>query len=362
MLLIYKYVHLCNSALPKMKGKELSDDQKEIIIKLKKKKKSIRDIAKTLDIAKSTVQNVWSKFVKFGSVKNHPRSGRPKCTSVVDDRKMVTSVKKNAKSSASKIASDLTKAGVKVSSQTVRNRLRTSGYRGCTARRKPLISAKNRRARLEFAKKYVSESVEFWENVLWTDETKINFFQSDGKQKVWRKKNTAHNPRCTTPSVKYGGGGVMAWACMAASGTGSMVFIDEITDDHSSIMNSTVYINILRANISTNARKLIGRRFWLQQDNDPKHKSKATTDFLKQQKWKILEWPSQSPDLNPIEHMFHILKTKMADTCPANKAELKRVTIDAWNSINESTCKTLVHSMQRRLTAVIANKGYATKY
>ncbi len=67
---------------------------------------------------------------------------------------------------------------------------------------------------------------QFWNNILWRDETKINLYQSDGKRRVWRRKGTAHDPKHTTSSVKHGGGSVMAWACMAASGTGSLVFID----------------------------------------------------------------------------------------------------------------------------------------
>ena len=87
----------------------------------------------------------------------------------------------------------------------------------------------NRKARLEFAKKYRGEPVEFWNKVLWTDETKINLYQSDGNVKVWRKEGTVYDPKHTTSSVKHGGGSVMAWACMDASETGSLIFITSVT-------------------------------------------------------------------------------------------------------------------------------------
>ncbi len=67
---------------------------------------------------------------------------------------------------------------------------------------------------------------------------------------------------------------------MASSGTGLLVFIDDVTEDRSSWMNSEVYRDILSAQIQPNAAKLIGRRFIVQMDNDTKHTAKATHEFL----------------------------------------------------------------------------------
>ncbi len=153
----------------------------------------------------------------------------------------------------------------------------------------PLVSLKNRKARLEFAKRHLKKPSQFWNNILWTDETKINLYQSDGKRRVWRRKGTAHDPKHTTSSVKHGGGSVMAWACMAASGTGSLVFIDDVTADKSSRMNSEVFRAILSAHIQPNASELIGRRFTVQMDNDPKRTAKATKEFLKGKKWTVMQ-------------------------------------------------------------------------
>lgn len=104
---------------------------------------------------------------------------------------------------------------------------------------------------------------------------------------------------------------------MDANGTGSLVFIDDVTAEKSSRMNSEVFRAILSAQIQPNASKLIGRSFTVQVDN-----AKATQYFFKAKKWNVLQCPSQSPDLNPIEHAFHLLKAKLKDKRPKNKQEL----------------------------------------
>ena len=132
---------------------------------------------------------------------------------------------------------------------TVIKKVHKQEYRGYTARCKQLVRRKNRMGRLLFAKKYLKEQPQFWKKVFWTDETKMNLYQSDDKSKVWRREGTAQEPMHTTSSVKHSGEGVKAWACMAAEDTGSLIFIDDITTDGSSKINSVVYGHILSAQI-----------------------------------------------------------------------------------------------------------------
>ncbi len=321
-----------------------------------------REMAKTLGVAKTTVWNILKKKERTGELSNTKRPGRPRKTTVVDDRIILSLVKKTPFTTVGQIKNTLQEVGVCVSKSTIKRRLHQSEYRGFTTRCKPLVSLKNRKARLEFAKRHLKKPSQFWNNILWTDETKINLYQSDGKRRVWRRKGTAHDPKHTTSSVKHGGGSVMAWACMAASGTGSLVFIDDVTADKSSRMNSEVFRVILSAHIQPNASELIGRRFTVQMENDPKHTAKATKEFLKGKKWTVMQWPNQSPDLNPIEHVFHLLKTKLKGKCPKNKQELKTVAVEAWQSITRDETQRLVMSMRSRLQTVIDCKGFATKY
>ena len=87
----------------------------------------------------------------------------------------------------------------------------------------------------------------------------------------------------------------------------------------------------------------------MQQDNDPKHTAKTTKEFIRGKKWKVLDWPSQSPDLNPIEHGFYLLKRKLKGMSPQNKQHLKEAAVEAWKSITKEKCNSLVTSVSQRL-------------
>ncbi len=137
----------------------------------------------------------------------------------------------------------------------------------------------------------------------------------------------------------------MAWACMAASATGPLNFTDDIMYDHSSRMNLEGYKIILPTNIQENATRLIGKCFILHQDNDSKHPASSVKEFIRAKKWKVLDCPSQSPDLNPIEHEFHQLKKRVKAETPQNKQQLELAALKAGKSISKDETKSPVMSV-----------------
>uniref|UniRef100_A0A8C7JRH1 Tc1-like transposase DDE domain-containing protein n=1 Tax=Oncorhynchus kisutch TaxID=8019 RepID=A0A8C7JRH1_ONCKI len=76
----------------------------------------------------------------------------------------------------------------------------------------------------------------------------------------------------------------------------------------------------------------------------------------------VLEWPSQSPDLNPIKHVWRDLKTAVQLCSPSNLTELERIFKEKWEKLPGCRCAKLVESYPRRLDAVIAAKGASIKY
>ncbi len=147
---------------------------------------------------------------------------------------------------------------------------------------------------------------------------------------MWRKKGTANDPKHTASSVKHGGGVVMAWACMAVSGTSPLNFTDDLMYDDINRMNLEGYKTILPTNIQENATRFIGKCFILHQDNDPKHPDSLVKEFIRAKKWKVLDCPSQSTDLNPIKLEFHRLKRRVNAETPQNKQQLELAALKDW--------------------------------
>ncbi|KAK3506448.1 hypothetical protein QTP70_000579, partial [Hemibagrus guttatus] len=313
--------------------------------------KGYKAISKALGLPRTTVRAIIYKWRKHGTVENLPRSGWPTKITPRAQRQLVQEVTKDPTTTSKELQASLASVKVSVHDSTIRKRLGKNGLRGRVPRRKPPLSKKNIKARLGFARKHLDDPQDFWGNTLWTDETKIELFGRSVSHYVWRKSNTAFQKKKITPTVKYGGGSVMVWGCSAASGPGRLAVIN-------GTMNSAVYQKILKENVRPSVCDLKLKRTWvLQQDNDPKHTSKSTSEWLKKNKMKTLEWPSQSPDLNPIEMLWHDLKKVVHARKPSNVAELQQFCKDEWAKIPPQRCNTLIASYGKRLIAVVAAKG-----
>ncbi len=103
----------------------------------------------------------------------------------------------------------------------------------------------------------------YWNHVLWSDESKVNLFGSDGVQHVWRRPGEEYQENCALPIVKHGGGSIMVWGCMSTAGTGELWFIE-------GNMDSNMYCDIPKQKMMPSLQKLC-RMAVFQHNNHLKH-------------------------------------------------------------------------------------------
>uniref|UniRef100_A0A8C4RFJ6 Transposase n=1 Tax=Erpetoichthys calabaricus TaxID=27687 RepID=A0A8C4RFJ6_ERPCA len=304
----------------------------------------------------STVASIIRKWKKFETTRNLPRAGRPSKLSDRGRRALVREVTKNPMVTLLELQRTSLERGEPSRRKTISAAIHQSGLYGRVARQKPLLSKRHMAARLEFAKRHLKDSQTMRKKILWSDETKIELFGVNARRHVWRKPGTAHHQANTIPIVKHGGGSIMLWGCFSAAGTGRLVRINEK-------MTAAMYRDILDENLLQSTLDLrLGQQFIFQQDNDPKHTAKISEEWLQDNSVNVLEWPSQSPDLNPIEHLWRDLKMAVHRRFPSNLTELERCCKEEWAKLAKDRCAKLVASYSKRLETVIAAKGASTKY
>lgn len=320
------------------------------------KKVSQREISKITKIPKTTIQRLASSM----NIKTNGVQGRPK---KISDRDVTFCVTKLASGKA-KTAESLTKhlseqKNIKVHRTTISRALHKAGMKAGDKKKKPALSQKNVRERLAFARAHRDWTVDDWKSVIFSDETKINRFNSDGRSWTWYRDGETLQPRNVSQSTKYGGGRIMLWGCITALGVGYMCEIE-------GNMDQKLYKDILEGELEKTFTfyGLEKAKCIFQHDNDPKHTAKSIRRFLADQEYKVMVWPPQSPDLNPIEHCWSYLKKKLNtyEKPPKGMRELFERTEVEWEKIELEYITKLYESMPSRMRAVIKAKGRWTKY
>ncbi len=231
-------------------GKELSEDLRIRIVALHKDGLGYKKFGNSLKLSYSTVARVIQRFSKTGFTRNRPRKGRSKKLSPCAVRQVQKMASKNRCTSAASIALEVAEVeGQLVSAQTIRHTLQQVGLHGRRPRRKPLLKLAHKKACKQFAEDNLAKSMNYWTHVLWSDESKVNLFDSDGVQHVWRHPGEEYQENCALPTVKHGGGSIMVWCCMTTAGTGELRFIE-------GNMDSNMYCDILKQKMMPSLQKL----------------------------------------------------------------------------------------------------------
>ena len=269
-------------------------------------------------------------------------------TSPKQDHNIVAAVSKKRKVSSRKIATDLQSKNIFVSPRTVRRRLNEAGYKYLPPMTKPLLTDKARENRLKWANENKDRN---WNNVIFTDETTFELFRPPVK--VWRAKGE----KVVMPKVKHPLK-VHAWGCFSNKGFGEIFLF-------STNLNADLLCKIYKDTLLPSAQKMFGeeKQHWLlQEDNDPKHKSKAAQKWRDEFKVEKVNWPSYSPDQNPIENVWALMKSQVAQMKIFTLKGLKMAIQSKWSNFSVELAQRLVASIPHRIEQLIQQEGDYTMY
>lgn len=335
------------------RGKHYSVDLKGKIIEAYKAGIPQKTIKDQFRVSKQVVSKIIKNYRLRGTVINLKRGGRKRKTSKKEDRRLKRISQRCPRLSANEILAEL--GNPSVSSRTVQRRLVEMGLPGRRPAKKPLLTKKNRDSRLLFANRHLHWTAKDWRKVLFSDESKFNIFGSDGAQFIHRPAMKRLDPKYVSGTVKHGGGNIMVWGAFSAFGMGPIHKIDHK-------MDRFLYRAILEDVMLPYAEYEMPLKFVFQHDNDPKHTAKIVKQWFVEKNIRVLQWPPQSPDLNPIENLWEIIEKKIRTQNISNKNQLWQEIQNVWKSIDNEIISNLISSMPNRCQQVIANQGYWTKY
>jgi transposase len=318
---------------------------------------SYREIASIMGVSIGTITNIIKKYRPDSPKSVGGCKKKLSATSVRHATRLITSGKVDTAVQVHKVLQNKTNNSISV--QTVRRALKEAGMKPAIKKKRPILSKKHQRERMDFGLAHLDWTVEDWKRVIWSDETKINRFGSDGRAWVWKKQGESLSARLVNGTLKFGGGSLMMWGCFCWQGVGYACKID-------GKMDCELYCQILEEDLQKSIEFYgIDRdKVIFQQDNDPKHTSRLAKQWFQDNGIEVMVWPPQSPDLNPIEHLWRMLKMKLAayEEAPEGILELWERVQNEWEKIDTSICQKLIESLPSRMEAVVKAKGGYTKY
>ena len=319
-------------------------------------KKTYRNIAAQFNISLGEISSLKKRFEKRGHLRTAPRSGRPHVLTDRSERHVASLMRRGKASNASALKRNYYPD---ISVWTIRRALNKAGLRAYRPRKVPHLNKIQRQVRKVWATKLKTWDFRHWECLFFSDEAKFNVYRSDGGEKVWRERGEAYNPKYTIKTKKFGGGSVMCWGCITPWGVGQLHRITTTMDRH-------VFIQILSESLigTLEVYHIHPQDIFFQQDNDPKHIAKDTCQWFAEKHIKLLPWPAQSPDLNPIENLWDYLASRVSkrETPPTNPDALWDALQEEWYKIDVGLIHKLYRSMPRRLAKVIRARGWSIPY
>ncbi len=260
-------------------------------------------------------------------------------------------MREDDETTATQLHALLTSSGIRISLSAI---LRSRTMLGWTFRGSKycqLIRHENKFKRFQWAMQNFYEALTGgFENVIWTDGATVQL--ESHRRHSYRKKGerATLKPQAKHPTK------VHVWAGISKKGPTPIVIFE-------GIMDATLYIQILQRGLLPFIRGTYPDSHRFMQDNDPKYTSKAVGTFLSQEEVNWWKTPAESPDMNPIENLWHELKEYVRrEVKPSNKSELILGIKRFWDTVDAQKCCKYINHLRKVIPRAIELDGQATGY
>ena len=336
----------------------LSREERLIALGMIQANRSYSEVARHFGCTRRTISNLVERNAETGSVDDRPRPGRERVTTPEQDRYINLLHLRNRFRSASRTARETPgRNNPRISSSTVRRRLRQRDLRCRRPVRGSILTPIRRRRRLLWTQQRVNWTQRRWNTVLFSDESRFCIDRPDGRERVWRRRGERYANCCIRERDRWGGPSVMVWAGISFHHRTPLVVLE-------GNLTARRYISdVLEEHAIPFIEQHPNHRIF-QHDNARPHSANITSDYLRDQGVSVLPWPAFSPDLSPIEHLWDQLGRRVCEreTPPRTRQELINELRVECDRIQQRNIQTLIMSMRRRCQETITARGGHTRY
>lgn len=292
---------------------------------------SIRQAASNLGIPDSTASDLWRKFQQTGTTHTRPRSGRPSKITNRARRSVIREARANRQKPLDEIGRLVSPV---LSATSVRQILASVGLHRRKARKVVYLTKEHKKRRKAWAKEFKDWDDEDWERVIWSDESYVYIGDDRGTVWVTRGVDEAYDEDCVIPTFKQSPLRVMIWSCIMKGSRGPLVILNYPGGKGGEMTAARYQDQVLDKVLFDYYWKMSQERGQVvfQQDGARCHTAKSTLAWLERNLIEIFPHPASSPDLSPIEPLWHELKTlvRQRPHMPSSIEELKTAIKECW--------------------------------